>query len=166
MRTIVGALNDLDGAARQRVVRWTIEKYGLQLAGPFGPMKVQSAGRAQLVSNSDATTSGAGVDLPSLYAACQPGTDAEKTLVVAYWLQEIEGSPQGIDAQNVNTQLKHLGHGVGNITRAFEKLMQNRPQLMIQTKKAGTTKQARKTYKVTLEGKHVVQQMNGERPSQ
>jgi hypothetical protein len=78
--------------------------------------------------------------------------------VVCYWLQEINES-KGIDARVVNDELKHLGHGIGNITRAFDRLKRSRPQLVIQTKKAGTTKQARKTYKMTVEGKSAVEQL-------
>ena len=109
-------------------------------------------------SSADGATADPLGDLAALYEACQPRTDSEKTLVVSFWLQEVDGAA-GIDAQSVNTQLKQLGHGVGNITRAFDKLTQGRPQLMIQTKKAGTTKQARKTLRVTTEGRKMIEQM-------
>ena len=154
MRVVAGALKNLGPGARDRVIRWTCEKYGLQQ-----PRQAQVARfPSQLTESSEHSGEGGSVDLANLYATCQPKTDAEKTLVVSYWLQETQGV-SGIDAQKVNTELKHLGHGVGNITRAFDKLMENKPQLMIQTKKAGTTKQARKTYRVTTEGRNMIEQM-------
>jgi hypothetical protein len=156
MRLVAGALKGLDPGARDRVIRWTCEKYGVQQARTVQPIRSDSR-RAEHVGADDSNAGGS-IDLADLYATCSPKTDAEKTLVVSYWLQETQGV-SGIDAQKVNTQLKHLGHGVGNITRAFDKLMENRPQLMIQTKKAGTTKQARKTYRVTTEGKNMIEQM-------
>lgn len=154
MRVVASALRHLDPAARERVLRWTCEKYGGQQFRPVQGTRASSFPQ----QNQDSSPEDGSADLADLYAACQPKTDAEKTLVVSHWLQETQ-DVSGIDAQNVNTQLKHLGHGVGNITRAFDKLMENRPQLMIQTKKAGTTKQARKTYRVTTEGKNMVAQM-------
>jgi hypothetical protein len=156
MRVVAGALRDLDPSARDRVLRWTCEKYGVQQVRPVHATRLDS--RRAESRGADGPDEGGSVDLADLYATCQPKTDGEKTLVVSYWLQETQGV-LGIDAQKVNTQLKHLGHGVGNITRAFDKLMENRPQLMIQTKKAGTTKQARKTYRVTTEGKNMIEQM-------
>ncbi len=78
-------------------------------------------------------------------------TDMERTLVAAAYIQET-GAKQSISAQETNGALKHTGHEVGNITRAFEGNMHCKPQLIIQLKKAGTSKQARKEYKVTTEG--------------
>lgn len=160
MRTVAGALKGLDAETRDRVLRWTLEKYATHVPRP--PQGVgtsafqQERGHAEERASTGRVT---GVhDLAEIYARALPKTDAEKTLVVSYWLQEVEGA-SGIDAQSVNSQLKNLGHGVGNITRAFDRLMQNRPQLMIQTKKSGSTKQARKTFRVTLEGKNFVEQM-------
>jgi hypothetical protein len=154
MRVVASALRNLDPAARDRVLRWTCEKYGGQQMGPGHAVRLSLLRQ----ESPEKSLEDGSADLADLYSICHPTTDAEKTLVVSYWLQESQ-NVSGIDAQKVNTQLKHLGHGVGNITRAFDKLMENRPQLMIQTKKAGTTKQARKTYRVTTEGKNMVEQM-------
>ena len=55
--------------------------------------------------------------------------------------------------------MKDLGHGVGNITDALTALKEERPALILQLKKSGTSKQARKTYKLTQEGIRRVQGM-------
>jgi hypothetical protein len=82
----------------------------------------------------------------------------DKALVVAYWLQ-VRGGAADIDAQTANTELKHLGHGISNVTRAFEGLKSQKPALMIQLRKEGSTQQARKRFKVTAEGRKSVERM-------
>jgi len=48
--------------------------------------------------------------------------------------------------------LKKNGLPVPNITRAIESNLRSRPPLMVQKKKMGTTRQARKQYALTQEG--------------
>src|SRR5205823_4960084 len=95
------------------------------------------------------------------YSACNPSSDVDKALVVGYWAQVIENVPE-FDSQSINRELKHLGHGVSNITSAFDGLKERKPQLVIQTKKSGTSRQARKLYKLTIEGQRAVERMIGE----
>jgi hypothetical protein len=154
MRKLVEALSALDPASIGRVLRWAHEQYGVA-PGSRPTTSRQHASLDVLVGN-DGASSGGAQDLAEFYAACGPKTDAHKTLVVSYWLQE-RAAEKSVDAQRVNTELKQLGHGVGNITRAFDLLIRCRPQLVIQTKKAGTSKQARKLYKVTVEGRSFVE---------
>jgi hypothetical protein len=52
----------------------------------------------------------------------------------------------------INKELHHMGHKVSNITSVINQLIGKRPQLMIQTKKEGKTRQAKKKYKVTTVG--------------
>ena len=95
-----------------------------------------------------------------LCPACAPETDAEKALVVSSWFQVVQGV-DGIDTFKVNSVLKHLGYGIGNATRAFDQLMSQRPAPVIQLRKAGTTRQARKTFRVTDAGlKRIGQKLN------
>src|SRR5450631_2115893 len=97
MRTVAGALRNLEPVARDRVIRWTCEKFGLQQTAPRPHFDQQRpSGPAPSTGNGGATD-----DLAELYAACLPKTDAEKPLVVSFWLQEMQGM-SGIDAQSVN----------------------------------------------------------------
>ncbi len=104
--------------------------------------------------------------LADLFHVTDPASEADRALVTGYWLQ-VRGTEPDFDAQTVNTALKDLGHRVSNITQAFNYLIDRRPQLVIQTKKSGTSKQARKRYKLTSAGLAAVQQMigGGERPN-
>ena len=87
-----------------------------------------------------------------------PSTDTEKVLVVGYWFQFRDGA-QELEALKINNQLKHFGHGVGNVSRALELHKTLKPALMIQKRKEGATKQARKKFVVTDEGKKYVEKM-------
>lgn len=145
---VVDAIDGLDPSAIQRVLEWAWKRFvgaelpdagsgrGAAPQGAWGPVQgphVQST------------------DLAELYVAARPATDADKVLVVAYWHQ-VSAGKENLDAQTINTDLKNLGHGVGNVTRACSVLIREKPQLMIQVKKAGSTRQARKQYRLTTAG--------------
>lgn len=98
--------------------------------------------------------------LADLFTAADPQTENQKALVAAYWIQTHEGNGS-FSGQAVNSSLTHMGYGVSNITRALSALMERKPKLVIQLEKSGKTKQARKIYKVTLEGERFVRVMLG-----
>lgn len=81
-----------------------------------------------------------------------------KPLVVGYWFQVLQGE-QDLDGFQINKELKHLGHGVSNITTALSSLIDRKPQLVIQTRKSGNSKQARKRYRLTDAGIKAVERM-------
>ena len=89
--------------------------------------------------------------LGDFFDAANPQTEADRVLVVGYWLQVVEGEAD-IESYPINKHLKNLGHPVSNITRALESLIAQTPRLVLQTSKTGSAKQARKKYKVTREG--------------
>lgn len=100
-------------------------------------------------------------DFASLYDAANPSTESDKALVAGYWLQIIQGTSDW-SGFSANKELRNLGHGVENITVALGALIDSTPRLVMQTHKAGKTKQARKKYKVTGERiKRVKQMMAG-----
>lgn len=153
MSAVSKALTGLGEDARGRVLRWAVDHYQVSV----GVIRVA----ASTETGSGSLTSAVGeqsTDLAELFAAADPQSDADKALVGGYWTQFVQGDSD-FDAQSVNTQLKHLGHGVGNITRALDSLKDRRPQLVIQLRKSGTTKQARKKYRVTTAGKAAVEDM-------
>jgi hypothetical protein len=150
MQAVTRAITGLDEAQTARVLRWAAERAGIALtqpglrrAGPDG-----NGGHAPTEFP----------DLASLYDAVDPSSQSERALAVAYWFQELKGQSD-VDAQQVNTELKQLGHGVENITSAFTDLMNRTPRLVIQTRKSGSSRQARKKYRVTTEGLRKVKAM-------
>ncbi len=159
MVAVNAALSPLDKTAAARVLRWASDRYGAPAAAPAHapphPGSHPTPGEPPRATPHRATET-----LADFYAAAAPAGEAEKALVIAYWLQEVEGKRE-LDALEVNARLKHLGHRVANITRALNDLITARPQLVIQTRKSGTTRQARKAYRVTAEGLRRVRDMVG-----
>jgi hypothetical protein len=153
MRVVATALADLDAEAVARVLRWAAEAFGAKspLTPAVGPLALR-------VEDSQVDGPVAFANIADLYAAAQPRNDADKALVVGYWIQILQGA-QDFESQGVNTELKHLGHGIGNITQAFSSLMHRKPQLVIQTRKAGVSQQARKRFKLTTAGQQAVERM-------
>jgi hypothetical protein len=154
MGAIDQAMSDLTEPERVRVLRWAWDKFGNAAGSPTLPAHsgrpvAESERKGGLVQADD------GEDVGDFYSRAGASTEPERALVVAYWLQEIKGDDH-FDAQSVNKELKHLGLGVSNITRALDDLKGRKPQLVIQTQKSGKTKQARKLYKVTGAGKQQV----------
>jgi hypothetical protein len=154
MVQVESALSALEATERSRVIQWAQAKFrstgsGTNRGTPDTVVELErSAGGHDLGSD----------DLPAFYDAAHPESDAEKALVCTYWMQFRKGAAD-VDSQAVNTELKHLGQGIGNITRAFEALKSQRPALIVQTRKEGSTKQARKKFKLTTEGKRAVERM-------
>ncbi len=163
MRVIAGALMDLAPEARGRVLRWAAT--ALQTSGatnelPRTPAAVLPGALGAPAVGTEHPKS-AYASIADLYAATRLGEnsgDAERALVAAYWFQVVQ-EEQDFDSQSINTALKHLGHGVSNITQALGTLISRKPQLVIQTRKAGATQQARKRYKLTLAGQQAVERL-------
>ncbi|MCA9484283.1 MAG: hypothetical protein KC553_11155 [Nitrospina sp.] len=153
MKVIADEFKSLDDGARKRVLRWAAERFGKAVAS-----EVDDELNGENFIDSTNAVDGSFESIADLFAVTEPISDADKALVVGYWFQVVKGE-HDFDTQKVNSELKHLGYGVGNITRAFEKLKKQKPQLVIQTRKFGTTKQARKKFKLTAEGEKVVARM-------
>jgi len=159
MSQVENALSNLSEEERGRVLRWATERFGLQIAAARG-MKEQKEDAASVKQqvNGPAAAVEEHADLAEFFAAARPGSDVEKALVAGYWFQYRLGNAE-LEAQLINNELKHLGHQVGNITRAFDNLKARDPQLIVQTKKTGSSRQARKKYKLTAAGKKEVEKM-------
>lgn len=155
MKTIADALTPLGVEARRHVIDWAAKNFisatSNRLRGAPEPGMPVSA-----TSESPANSMRHFSNIAELYAAANPQSESEKVAVVSYWFQINESAPD-LDSQRINKELKHLGHGVSNVTAAFSSLMSRKPQLVIQTRKSGTSQQARKRYMLTNEGKKFVE---------
>jgi hypothetical protein len=159
MKTIAEALTTLDAEATRRVIWWAAERFGVAVVA----QRALDQQRPPFSEGDPGRVGGAGSPgkfehLADLYSAVSPKTDAERALVAGYWFQYIEGTGE-FGSQTINTALKDLGNGVSNITNAFDALKSQKPQLVVQLKKSGTSKQARKTYKLTVAGKNAIEAM-------
>lgn len=86
----------------------------------------------------------------------RPDSMAERALLGAYVLSGGRAD-RTVASQAINAELKRHGLPVPNITRAIESNLRSRPPLMIQKKKLGTTRQARKQYAMTQAGVELVE---------
>ena len=86
-----------------------------------------------------------------LYAAANPRTNGEKALVAGYWLQVCQAA-ESFTGAAANKELTHLGHKLANITDAIDSMKSQKPMLILQIKKSGTSRQARKLYQLSHEG--------------
>jgi hypothetical protein len=148
MASLAEILSQLDREALERVLRWAAQRFSVSPgSGPKGG-RPGSPGAA----NSDVT------DFADFFSRLNLTTENDKVLAAGYWFQQVERQEE-LDAQQLNSHLRHLGHAISNITRTFGRLMEQRPQLAIQTHKDGTSKQARKRYRITAEGIRAVERM-------
>jgi hypothetical protein len=142
------AFGDDDHLAIQRILTWFNSKYGF--TGAKGPRAVGTTGTDEGPADGVAPTRGFAT-AADLYDAVGPEMEYEKAITVGYWFQ-VCNAQENFTAQDVNGTLKHMGHGVGNITDAFNSAKDRKPALVMQTQKSGTSKQARKIYKLTTAG--------------
>lgn len=155
MTTVAKAIEPLQPDARRRVMAWVLERYEVSVKRPVGakPQETGESGKGD-DGGEPATFS----TFDELFDAANPMTAVDKALVAAYWFQVHEKSDD-LDAAKLNNELKHLGHQSKNITRDLDALIDRSPRYTIQVKKTGSTKQARKRYKLTREGIRAVERM-------
>ncbi|WP_153134699.1 hypothetical protein [Paraburkholderia agricolaris] len=166
IRTVHDALEPLDEEARTRVLTYITSLLGIDA-------KVTNRSSAALVDAEPADEAAAekaadeaAKDAPTfstfaeLYAAAGPKNNGERALVVGYWLQVCQGA-ENFTAASANKELTHLGHKVANITDAIDSMKNQKPMLILQLKKSGNSRQARKLYKVSHEGVKRVEGMIG-----
>lgn len=154
MAKISDALYGLDEVIQHRVIRWAAERFGASLRPPVGKRgKADSAANAEGEDDGEHVneTTGSFDSIADLFVAAEPTTGPEKVLVASYWLQVLQ-SGADVTSFAVNKELKHLGHAVNSINKVFDVLMEQKPQLAVQLKKSGSSKQSRKRYKLTHAG--------------
>jgi hypothetical protein len=150
---IAGIVEGLQDDQRGRVIRYIVERFNIPGASKSAKTP---AGGSQTEPRID--TLAEFEDFASLVDATHPETDSMRALVAGYWLQVCKAGPS-FDAQSANTELKHLGHPSSNITTALGALINQTPALVLQLRKSGNTKQARKSYKITESGVRKVRAM-------
>lgn len=148
MGKIAAAVKGLDEETVKRVLDWAVKR--------FRPLSIKET-LVQVLGNAEELSS-TFKDFPALFDAADPDSMTENALVAAYWFQVVCGQ-NDFDSASINKELKHLGRASSNITRDLDGLMAQTPRLVIQTRKSGSAKQARKQYKLTTEGVRLVQRM-------
>lgn len=155
-----GALEPLDAEARGRVLTYIASLLGIA-------SHISVKGPAMGGDSDDAADEGengggnrAFGSFAELFDAANPQTQNDMALVAAYWLQ-VSNAADSFTAQAASKELTNLGHKLTNITTNLTALKALKPALVLQLKKSGTSKQARKTYKVSVAGIRRVEEMIG-----
>jgi hypothetical protein len=156
LNTAYTALKDLAPDAIQRNINWLATRLGVSAIA-----KAPTGGRSPTPTETVATNNPDGQTASGEFekfatsadflSQINEPTDKERVLAIAAYIQKKEPDKE-LTGFSINKELKHIGHGVANITSAIQTWVDQRPQLMIQIRKTGTTKQAKKVYKVTEEG--------------
>lgn len=152
MQKVLETLEALAPEQRERVITWVISRLGP------APKDNRATPVTKITSNGRLAQGLNVTEFAELFDVCRPSEEKEKVLIAGYWYQFIDGN-DSFDSQSINRQLKHLGHGIKNVTSAFTRLMKEKPALAIQIRKSGGSKQSRKLYKVTDAGKKYVDAM-------
>jgi hypothetical protein len=153
MKKIAEALEPLDDAARARALQWASSRFRPTKGTTWLEADARPTDSSAHTASSSVHTASVGpyTSFAELFDAANPITERDKALVAAFWIQCCE-NVSSFPSQLLNTLLKDLGHGIGNITEALTALKNEKPALVLQLKKSGTSRQARKTYKLTQEG--------------
>lgn len=163
IKTVHDALEPLDDEARARVFTYIASLMGID-AKVVGSVAAAVGGfddeTARASADEAAKTAPTYSGFAELYAATSPKSNGEKALVAGYWLQVCQGA-ESFTAASANKELTHLGHKIANITDAIDSMKNQKPMLILQLKKAGVSRQARKLYRVSHEGMKRVGEMIG-----
>ncbi|MXX74399.1 MAG: hypothetical protein F4210_05360 [Holophagales bacterium] len=155
----VEALTPLEPDSRERVLRYVTARFGIST--PRQSPTVPERRDDDVAASDDTSASSAPSSfetLAELFDAAQPSDNPDKALVAAYWVQT-SGEADSFESASANRELKNLGHRIANITDAINVLKRRNPAPVVQLRKSGKTRQARKTYKVTDAGVRAVEEM-------
>ena len=158
MNEVYSSLKELDKEARQRVIGWVVSRFALTQPRQNSTGADSGQGEGSGEASKDLASYESVADV---FSRIDARTKPQRVLVVAAYRQEKKGAAE-LTGREINKELHHLGHGVKNITTALTSLMKKRPQLIIQTRKGGKSKQAQKKYRVTGEGFSAARKMLGE----
>ena len=115
MNKIVRLLEPLDVAARARVLAWVVGVLDVQVSLRSTALALPDQGALKTSADGHLTFA----TFAELFHAAEPRMEKEKALLAAYWIQKSSGVDQ-FASQQVNTELKHIGYGVTNITDALK----------------------------------------------
>lgn len=103
--------------------------------------------------------------IETLFLSSSVNTVSSKILLCAAYLQEKLNMDE-LTSYDINSRLKKLGYGVSNISNSLNTLIKKDPPLVIQTRKIGDSKQAKRRFRVTEEGLRVARSYLRGKPKQ
>ncbi len=161
IQTVLKTLKPLEPDSRQRLIEYVTARFEISTVREgrtdLAPGKVEDNENSPAVEKK--TTPQVSFEtFAELFDAAQPHDNGQKALVAGYWVQECDGADT-FSGFSINKALRDLGYGIPNITNAFDSLKRQTPALVVQLKKSGKSRQARKAYKITKAGIKAVETM-------
>ena len=159
-KEVYEALEPLEEEARERVFTSVATMLGMSASGTSlltSPKTEKMPGDEDFVDEDNKDSSEYST-FAELYAIADPDLNGEKALVAGYWLQVCQEA-ENFSGFSINSELNNLGHKLSNVTDALSSFIKTRPQLVLQIKKTGKSRQARKTYKLSNAGIDRVKEM-------
>lgn len=152
MQTIADALNPLDDGSRKRVFHWAHDFFNIDEG------RVEAAPSSSMTLEDPMLNSGSRFEtFGELYSAVDPLTQEDKALTAAYWLQVVLDN-ESWQSADVQKELRELGYPLTNVADSLSSAVGKRPQRVIQLKKSGSSRQARKTFKLSDAGKRYIEE--------
>ena len=161
-QTVYNALEPLEKEVRERVLTSVATMLGIGASGT----KLSTSSKTEITPGVKDDVDDNSEDsfeydsFADLYAAADPVSNHDKALVAGYWLQVCQGE-KNFSGYSINKELTNLGYRLPNVTTALSSLIDAKPQLALQIKKTGRSRQARKTYKLSQAGIDKVEEMIG-----
>ena len=143
----------LEPDAVRRVLKWANERFQVKPSAPS---------MSDYSPQGSENTSQAFSEFSDLFDAANPTMDVADRLVAAYWFQVVL-KHDDLDSQQLNTELKHLGHPSANITRALDNLMNRSPPIDYADPQAGHDQAGPKTLQVD-QGGYLCRRKNDREP--
>ena len=161
-KDIHGVLSPLDAEVRGRVLKAIVALLGIDVALP-SPRRDKETNEIETTSDYHQSEDNISfLTFADLFDRADPTTLPAKALIAGYWLQVCKGGEK-FTAHMANKELTNLGHRISNITSALDSLKSSKPALVLQLGKSGSSKQARKTYKLSTSGEKEVRRLiNGD----
>lgn len=151
MQAVADALTDLSDEEKTRVLAWILDYF---------KFSQDDTPHEAIAKKDDISRDASGAEefrfFGDLFAAVDPRTNEDKALVAAYWIQVVQGNDQWQSA-TIQKELKDLGHAIRNVSDAIACCEKKRPQKIVQLKKNGKSRQARKTFKLSEAGIQYIQ---------
>jgi hypothetical protein len=161
MRKVAELLRTLSPANAAKVVAWARD----QLTGGAEHIAPQEEARRETPRVTQVSRAAHYAAFGDLFAESRAKSGPDRALVTGYWLQVCQGATD-FEAADITRLLTDAGHALANTGATLRLLSSQRPVLVIQTQKKGTSKQSRKRYRLTTEGQRRVEALlngaNGE----
>ena len=152
------ALNPLEAEVRGRVLKAIVALLGIDEAFPSPHRDKESHETETEYNDQEAEDNISFLTFADLFDRADPTTLPAKALIAGYWLQVCKGGEK-FTAHMANKELTNLGHRISNITSALDSLKSSKPALVLQLGKSGSSRQARKTYKLSTSGEREVRRL-------